>query len=104
MASRLALSSCGTRMPKALATDAQQVVGLELRADDLRGHDGLAIELLEQRAHQRGLAGADLAGDDDEALALVDAVLQVRQRAAVALAAEVEAGSGLSWNGLPERP
>ncbi len=79
---------------------AQQVVGLELRADDLRGDDHLRVEFLQQRAHERGLAGADLAGDDEEALALVDAVLQVRVRALVPLAAEVEGRVGTELEGL----
>ena len=64
----------------------------------------VAVELLEQAAHDRRLAGADLAGDDDEAFALIDAVLQIGERALVAAAAEVERGSGLSWNGLPVSP
>ena len=72
----------------------QQVVSVELRADDLRGDDRLDVELLEQRAHQCGLAGADLARDDQEALALVHAVLQIRKRARVPLAAEVEGRVG----------
>ena len=78
----------------------QQVVGLELRADDLRRHDGAHVEFLEQRAHQRRLAGADLAGDDQEALALVHAVLQVRKGARVPLAPEVEGRIGTQLEGL----
>ena len=62
------------------------------------------VELLEQAAHDRRLAGADLAGDDDEALALVQAVLQVRERALVPRLPKKNAGSGLSWNGLPVSP
>ena len=45
------------------------------------------IDLLEQRAAQRRLAGADVAGDDDEALAAPDGVLQQVERVAVRLAA-----------------
>ena len=41
-----------------------------------------AIDLLEQRAAQRRLAGADVAGDDDEALAPADGVLQQVERVA----------------------
>ena len=77
-------------MPNAGADGAQHVVGVELRADELRGDDLLAVELLEQAAHDRRLAGADLAGDDDEALALIEPVLEVGERALVPAAAEVE--------------
>ena len=68
----------------------QQLARLQLGADDLRRQHLLAVQPVEQHAHQRGLARADLAGDDDEALGLRDAVLQVGQRAAVAAAVEVE--------------
>ena len=50
---------------------AQRVLGIELRADELRGDDLARVELVEQAAHDRRLARADLAGDDDEALVLV---------------------------------
>src|SRR5262249_61998639 len=46
-----------------------------------------AIDLLEDRTAQRRLAGADVAGDDDEALAAPDRVLQKVERVAVRLAA-----------------
>ena len=41
-----------------------------------------AIDLLEQRPAQRRLAGADVAGDDDEAFAAADRVLQQLERVA----------------------
>ena len=44
------------------------------------------IDLLEQRAAQRRLAGADVAGDDDEAFAAADGVLQQVERVGVRLA------------------
>ena len=47
------------------------------------GQLDVAFESLEERATQGGLAGADLARDRDEALALLDAVEQVRQCLAV---------------------
>ena len=71
---------------------AQQVAGLELRADDLGRHDLLVVELGQHRPHQRGLAGADFPRHNDETLALVDPEPQVRQRIAVPLALEVELG------------
>ena len=67
------------RQAERRADRAQHVVGVELRADELRGDDLVAVELLEQAAHDRRLAGADLAGDDDEAFALVEAVLAGRR-------------------------
>ena len=79
---------------------AQQVVGLELRADELRRDDLARIELLEQAAHDRGLARADLAGDDDEAFALVQAVLEVGERALVPATAEEERRIGIELERL----
>ncbi len=49
---------------------------------------------MEKRADEERLAGAHIAGDDDEALRLFDAVTQVRQRPLVPAAAEVEARIG----------
>src|SRR5256885_1448959 len=46
-----------------------------------------SIDLLEQRAAQRRLAGADVAGDDDKAFAPADGVLQQIERIGVRLAA-----------------
>src|SRR6185312_9245690 len=83
---------------------AQQVVGVELGADELRRDELVAIEVLEEVAHQRRLPGADLAGDDDEALALVDAVLEVRERALVAATAEVERRIGIELERLAGQP
>jgi len=54
---------------------AQHVAGVDLGADDVGGDHALGVELLEQAAHDGRLAGTDLAGDDDETLALVQAVL-----------------------------
>ena len=45
------------------------------------------VNLLEQRAAQRRLAGADIARDDDESFAPADGVLQQVERVAVRLAA-----------------
>ena len=55
---------------------------VEARIEEIRDL-GIGAEPLEQRAAQRRLAGADLAGDRDEALALLDPVEQVRERLAV---------------------
>src|SRR5215471_1475038 len=68
----------------------QQLAGLELGVQHLCGRHLVAVDAFEQRPDQRGLSRADLTGDDDEALALVDAELEVRQRVAMPPAVEVE--------------
>ena len=68
----------------------QELTRFELRVQHLGRHDLVGVDAVQQRPHQRGLARADLAGDNDEALALMDAELQVRQRVAVSPAVEVE--------------
>ena len=72
------------RQPERGTDRAQHVVGVELGADELRRDELSRVELLEQAAHDRRLAGADLAGDDDEALALVEPVLAGRRTRACA--------------------
>jgi len=59
-----------------------QPVRVQRRVEDERGGKH-AVELFEQRAAQRRLARADLAGELHEALALADAVKQVIIRFAV---------------------
>ena len=77
--------------PELGADRAQQIVAREHRIED-EGHLGVAAEPLEQRAAERGLAGADLAGHRDEALALLDPVEDVRERLAMRGREEQEAG------------
>src|SRR5262245_22593726 len=48
------------------------------RVED-EGRGAIALQATEERAQERGLAGADLAGEQDEALVLLDAVEQLRQ-------------------------
>jgi hypothetical protein len=57
----------------------------ELRVEDV-GDVAALRDLLEEAPAHRRLAGADLAREQDEAAAAADAVEQVRQRLAVALA------------------
>ena len=76
--------------PERRRDEAQRVLGVDLRADEIAGDHLLRIQLVEQAAHDRGLARADIAGDHDESLVLVQAVLEVRHRAPVLAAAEVE--------------
>ncbi len=59
---------------------AQQVVGLDLGRGDADGEQALAIDRRHQMADERGLAGADLAGDDDEALTLRQAITKIGHR------------------------
>ena len=103
-ASRIALSTALTGSPNAVPDGAQQVVRVELRAHELDGDDLGGVELLEEAPHDRRLAGADLAGDDDEPLALVEPVLEVRERALVAPAAVVERRIGVELEGLAGEP
>src|SRR5262249_929668 len=70
---------------------AQQAVGVELRRHELRGDDLAAVQLAQQAANERGLPRADFAGEHDEALALVEPVLEVGVRALVPAAPVEEA-------------
>jgi hypothetical protein len=79
---------------------AQRVVRIQVGVDDVGGDDLVGGQAVEQVAHQRGLAGTDFAGDDDEALALRQAVLEVGHGALVALAAEEEVRIGAQLEGL----
>ena len=78
----------------------QHVVRVELRAHELRRDQLAAIEVLEEASHERGLARADLSGDDDEAFALMNAILQVRECPLVAPAAEEELRIGIELERL----
>ena len=79
---------------------AQGVVRVEVGVDDVRGHDLVGGQPVEQVAHQRGFTGTDFAGDDDEAFALRQAVLEVGHGALVALAAEEEVRVGTQLEGF----
>ena len=62
---------------------AQQVVARDLRRDDAGDDEALRVKLGAEPLDQRGLARADLAGDDDEAFLLRQPVHQVGIGAAV---------------------
>src|ERR1051326_450501 len=70
---------------------AQEAVGVELCRHQLRGDDLVAVQLAQQAANERGLARADFAREHDEALALVEPVLEVGVGALVPAAAVKEA-------------
>src|SRR6202158_4317346 len=78
----------------------KHVVGVELRADELRGHDLFPIELLQEATHQRRFSGADFSGDDNESFAFVETVLQICERALVAATTEIERGIGVELERL----
>jgi len=81
--------------PERRRNEPQCIVGIHLRADQIAGHDLFRVELVEQAPHDRCLARADVAGYDDEAFVLVQAVLEVRHRAPVLATAEVERRVGI---------
>ena len=83
---------------------AQGVFGIELRGHRLPMTTSLPMQAVDQAAQDHRLAGADLAGDDDEAFVARHAVLQIGLGAAVLLAAEVESGVGVELEGLAAQP
>ena len=78
----------------------KNVFGIELGADQVRRLHTLGVKAFQQVAHDGGLAGADIAGDDDEAFVLVHAVLEVGHGAAMLLAAEIELRIGIELERL----
>src|SRR3569833_3082328 len=71
---------------------AQEVVGLQLRRHEIADHHLAARQFAQQRAQHGRLAGASGAGEDDEALALIETVPQIGQRTLVRGAGEEEMG------------
>src|SRR5262249_47270915 len=63
---QIGLALTGRREPELAADAAQQIERREGRGERVRGGD-VWTQLGEERPQQRGLAGADLAGDADEA-------------------------------------
>ncbi len=83
---------------------AQQFLDRQERIEDQR-REGRRVELLEQRAAERRLAGADVAGEDDEAFLAADRLQQQPDRFVVRLAAgRGSAGPGASVNGDCTKP
>jgi hypothetical protein len=70
---------------------AQHVVGTELGIGDLGGDVFAAVELAQQVLDDGGLSGADIAGDDDEALALAETIGQMGHRLGVSGTGEEKA-------------
>ena len=74
---------------------AQCVFGAKLGGDELPDHDVAAMQAIDQRAQNRRLASADLAGDDDETFVARHTVFEIGLGAAVLLASEIKAGVGI---------
>ena len=97
----------GTYQVEATVTDAQgrrnqsqQIVGVDLRADNLHRHDRIVLDTPQQTSKQRGLACAHIAGDDDESLALMQTIFKIGQCALMASAAEEKIGVWVELKGL----
>ena len=91
------------RHPEFLADGLQELHGREARIEN-HGHVGVMRHPRQQRSHDGGLAGADFAGQLDEAAGFVDAVEQMRQRFGVPLAQIEVARVGGDREGLFAEP
>ena len=90
----------GNLQPESMRADMDQFIAVQRRCHDLRRGQPLAVDRGHQVRNQRGFARADLAGDDDEALALVQAVLEVGHRPPVTATAVEEGGIGVELKGF----
>ena len=66
--------------PEAARCDMDHFLAIERAGHHFAHGHAVAVELLLEMGHQRRLARTDLAGDDDEAFALVEAVPEIAQR------------------------
>jgi hypothetical protein len=69
---------------------AEQVVALNLRRHQLDRGQPIGVDRVHQMADERRLARAHVAGDDDEAFTLREAITQIGHRLAVRAAFEIE--------------
>src|SRR5262249_22928906 len=81
----------------------EHVVERQGRVEDERDR-GIAVEPLTQRVQQGRLAGAHLAGEHDEALSLLRAVVELGERLAMAWAHVEEPRVGRRVERLFEKP
>ena len=88
----------GQRDPKVLAHRFEQLARRELGINDV-GDVRVAGHLLQQATGERCLARAHLAGEQHESAVQLEAVEQVRERLAMALAHEQKAGIGRDREG-----
>ena len=78
----------------------QQIIGVDLRADDLHWYDRIVLDTSEQAAKEGGLASTHVTSDDDEALSLMQPIFKIGQCPLVASAAEEKIGVGIELKGL----
>ena len=86
-----------------LQDELQQILFRQKRVQHER-RERVPVDLFEQRAAERRLAGADVARDDDKPFAAADGVLQQLERVRVRLALEEKFGSGVRLNGFSVNP
>ena len=85
---------------QSLRDQTKHVVPFDLRAHDVDRREPGPINRGKQMANQRRLAGADIAGDDDEALTLRQPVAEIRHRLAMRPALVPETRVGRQLEGL----
>ena len=93
----LGLGRAGAAKIQIVGDHLEELLGGDARVEDEGELDELSLQKVAQALEHGGLAGAHLAGQDDESLAALDAVDQVRQRLFVLRAAIEETqdpGSG----------
>jgi hypothetical protein len=77
------------RQAEALRGKTQHVVAFDLGRHDLDRRQPQRVDRLHQMPHQRRLASANVAGDDDETFTLRQAIAQIGQRLAMGGALEI---------------
>ena len=85
--------------PEAARSDVDHLFAVERAGDDFAHGQAFVVELLFQVRDQRRLARADLAGNHDEAFALVQTIAEIAQRLLVRNALEVERRVGRKLEG-----
>ena len=78
---------------------AEDIIAFDLGRNELDYGHPRRIEPLHEQADQRGFAGADFAGHDDEAFCLLQAIAQIRHRLFVRAAFEPESRVGRQREG-----
>ena len=72
-----------------IGSDANDILAVELGGDDIGGGQTRLVDRCHQMADQSGLAGTDVAGDDDKPFALCQTIAQIGQCLAVRQALEI---------------
>src|SRR5260370_13144311 len=76
----MALVAALTRDAEVRNNEIEQVVFIELRIEDRGGGDALEIQPIQQAVEQGCLAGAHFTSEQNEPLAILDAIGEPRQR------------------------